>query len=336
MIKKLAILFLCFSGFVKIQAQDIHFSQFDQSYLNLNPALTGQFNGDYRFNANFKNQWAAVSDPYQTVSFSADAKSPIKTYQALALGIQFFNDEAGAGGLQTTQVGINLAHDYALNSDSNFRVIAGVHLGLISRSINFDDFSFDNQFNGSRYDANRPTGENFDQSSYSYFNVNAGLVFSYQVENRKNIIAGFSYFNLPSSNQSFFSENIPVNKRLSIHANADWFLSEKFDLLPSILIAKQGSFSEAVFGTNLRYRMNQNQSMKRNIYGGVWYRNKDALILSTGMDYNQWLVGISYDINLSDLDRASNNKGGLELAITYIIKSFKPQLRRHKICPKFL
>lgn len=327
---------LIIMGITCLNAQDFHFSQYDQSYLNLNPALTGQFNGNYRINANFKNQWASVSEPYQTLSFAADAKNIFKNYKALSLGIQFLNDEAGLGGLQTNQAGLSVSHDYPLNADSSFRVIAGVQLGFVNRSINFKDFTFDNQYNGSQYDANRPTGENFDRSSYTNFNLNSGIAFNYQVENRKSLQLGMAFFNLTSANQSFYSETIPIHKRITVHAQADWFINRKIDLLPSLLFSKQSTFKEIVFGSNLRYRMNESQSMKRNIYGGIWYRNQDALILSTGLDYNQWLVGISYDINLSDLDQASNKKGGLEIAITYIIKTYKPQILRHKLCPKFM
>ena len=45
---------------VAVQAQDIHFSQFYQSPLNLNPALTGVMNCNHRIVANYRNQWASV------------------------------------------------------------------------------------------------------------------------------------------------------------------------------------------------------------------------------------------------------------------------------------
>ena len=53
-------------------AQDIHFSQFNNSPLNLNPAQTGLFNGDWRFVGNLRNQWSSVPVPYRTFSLSTD------------------------------------------------------------------------------------------------------------------------------------------------------------------------------------------------------------------------------------------------------------------------
>ena len=47
-------------------AQDIHFSQFYFSPLNLNPAATGIFDGDYRIAGNHRQQWRSVTTPYTT------------------------------------------------------------------------------------------------------------------------------------------------------------------------------------------------------------------------------------------------------------------------------
>jgi hypothetical protein len=53
-------------------------------------------------------------------------------------------------------------------------------------------------------------------------------------------------------------------------------------------------------------------------------RRKDAAIVSAGVDYNNLNVGVSYDFNTSDLDRASNGKGGYEISLIYIIRKVKP------------
>ncbi|MBL7808489.1 MAG: type IX secretion system membrane protein PorP/SprF, partial [Saprospiraceae bacterium] len=68
---------LCFVMFAAVaQAQDIHFSQFYQSPLNLNPAMTGVMNCNHRFVANYRNQWASIlkNRAYNTYSASYDQK----------------------------------------------------------------------------------------------------------------------------------------------------------------------------------------------------------------------------------------------------------------------
>jgi len=68
-----------FSAVTLTKAQDIHFSQFYMSPLNLNPALTGVMNCNTRMVANYRNQWAAVlqANAYNTYSVSYDQKIPV-------------------------------------------------------------------------------------------------------------------------------------------------------------------------------------------------------------------------------------------------------------------
>ena len=77
---------LCAFG---LNAQDIHFSQFYTSPLNLNPAMTGLINAGQRVTVNYRNQWAGAvgSAAFNTYSASYDRK--------LAVGQE---DYFGVGG----------------------------------------------------------------------------------------------------------------------------------------------------------------------------------------------------------------------------------------------
>ena len=54
--------------------QDPSFSQFFSSPLNVNPALTGNINGDWRVISNFRDQWIGPASPYTTGTASYDTK----------------------------------------------------------------------------------------------------------------------------------------------------------------------------------------------------------------------------------------------------------------------
>ena len=77
-------------------------------------------------------------------------------------------------------------------------------------------------------------------------------------------------------------------------------------------------------GTSLRININDKPGKLYNFYMGGFLRTSDAIIFSAGLDYNFLHAAFSYDINTSDLERASNNKGGPELSLIYIIKKVKP------------
>ena len=53
------------------KTQDIHFSQFNETPVLLNPAMSCTA-FDTRIIANYKNQWASVTSPYQTYGISIE------------------------------------------------------------------------------------------------------------------------------------------------------------------------------------------------------------------------------------------------------------------------
>src|SRR5438034_10319707 len=55
-------------------AKDPAFSQFFSSPLNINPALTGNINADWRAISNFRDQWIGPASPYATGTISYDRK----------------------------------------------------------------------------------------------------------------------------------------------------------------------------------------------------------------------------------------------------------------------
>lgn len=64
-------------GGLAVLAQDIHFSQFFNTPYAQNPANIGQFDGDYRMGAVYRQQWRSVTIPYSTFGMGADRKSVV-------------------------------------------------------------------------------------------------------------------------------------------------------------------------------------------------------------------------------------------------------------------
>lgn len=321
---------------LQILGQDIHFSQFHKSYLNLNPALTGSFVGDYRFNANYRNQWSSISEPFRTFSASVEGNHLLKSVPNLRMGLLVINDEAGLGGLTNTQINTSFAYLKKLNQDSSLVGKVGVQFGFSSKRINFNRFTFDSQYNGRQFDQSLSTGESFDRNSLNYLNVNTGFGLEYFLEAQKTIEIGVSLFNLTNPNQSFDNVSSSLDIRTNLYAKADLDLKKKLDLLPAILYSTQSKFKEFILGADIRYHLEKRTLFANSLYGGIWYRTSDALILTAGLDYFQWNVGVSYDINTSQLQTASQRRGGLEISLTYIFRNFKPTYRRYKVCPNFM
>ena len=63
---------------------------------------------------------------------------------------------------------------------------------------------------------------------------------------------------------------------------------------------------------------------------------KAAAQVLAGLDYKDLRVALSYDINTSPLNTATNYQGAFEIAAWYIIKIFKdPEVKQAILCPKF-
>jgi len=321
------VLFLvsCFSF-----SQDIHFSQFYNSPLNLNPGLIGQFNGDLRLVANQRTQWSSVTSPYTTYGISVDARSIFNS--PISTGLSIYQDKAGDSDFSTLQIALGGA--YTINLDSSHSLNIGAQPSFTQRNINYNKLQFDNQYNGNFYDSNLGNGETFTKNGRTYFNLHAGLNWNYHVAQRKEIEVGIAMHNILKPQQSFFNENIPLHQRFMANINGLFAISDKIDVLPHFIWQKQHKFQEMIFGGQGKYHLN-NGNYKA-LYAGIWYRNSDASYFSIGIDYANLHVGISYDLNLSSLKVASNHRGGFEFALIYIFERYRPDLRRYKSCPDYI
>jgi len=312
-------------------AQDIHFSQFFNSPLNLNPGLAGNFIGDFRIVANQRTQWSSVTTPYSTYSLAADAKHIYKT--PFNVGLSVYHDKAGDSDFSTLQVGLSLGYTQYIG-DSSHTLSVGIQPAYVQRSINYNELQFDNQYNGSFYNSSLSNGENFGNNGRNYFNFHSGINWNYNIAQRKSVNAGFAVHNITQPQQTFFSENIPLKQRYTFHAGGLIKVHNKVDVLPRFIIASQHKYKEIIFGGSAKYHLNNGNY--KNIYAGLYYRNSDAAYITLGLDYRSFHAKVSYDINISTLEVASNNRGGFELAIIYIFERYRPVIRRYKACPNFL
>lgn len=333
--KTLVLISLLFVGW-QLRAQDIHFSQFNFSPMTLNPAMAGQFDGDYRFVANHRTQWRSVTQPYQTTGGSVDARQPLDI-KNLGAGLSMYSDKAGDSQLSTFQ--LNLAASYLLpvSRDSLHSIAFGVQTGLTHRRINYEDLYFDQQYSNGIFNPNSATGEAFAREARTYLNLNLGASYFWKVAHRKMITAGVALHNISRPRQSFYNDpEIKLDMRWTAHASAEWEVSDKIDVMPSILYMHQGPHRQFTLGVMGRYILKDYPGVYRAVFLGWHGRTRDAGFLTAGLEYDNWQVGVSYDINFSQLNVASNYRGGFEISAIYIFRQQKLRRVIHKSCPDFL
>lgn len=320
----------------KLGAQDIHFSQFKMAPSNLNPALSGDFEGDYRFIGIHRNQWSSVSKPYSTFGVSADARSFMKV-APLGVGASFYHDIAGDSRYRTLQGAISASWRFYLSSDSSHRMAGGIRPRFEQKRISYEKLQFDNQYNGLYYDPSRSTGENFARRKRAYFDTDLGVRYRYKISPEKELRAGAALYNLFNPRQSFFdNSSIRRDRRVTLFANGRYPISKEVKLHPSAFLGLQGTYHELIFGSEGEYILKENMFSYRSVFAGLWYRTRDAGYVTAGMNYDQWRVGLSYDINVSQLQPASKGRGGFEVSVRYIMRELDRPNEPHKNCPTFL
>jgi hypothetical protein len=129
---------------------------------------------------------------------------------------------------------------------------------------------------------------------------------------------------------------IKLDIKTNISGIAELPVTEKIGVLPSFLYQRQGKFSETIVGAFGKYYLPSIDGMTTAVSAGVFYRAKDAFALAANMDYKNFNVGVSYDINTSKLAEATNNRGAFELSIIYIFKKIVPFVAKKRVCPIYM
>lgn len=324
-----------------LQAQDLHFSQFYHSPLNLSPALAGIYSGDIRAIANYNSQWEQVPVDYLTFSGSIEWK---KYYQGLkssyfAVGFSFDHDQAGTS--QLGRLNFDVTGSYSRQISSTFFLTAGASIGITQRSFLTADLTFPEQFDGQQFNENL-SGESFTSTSTLNPDFAAGLNFrlqpqgAHRLTKRSKLDIGGGVYHLSQPNEAFnINDTQRLNMRFSAYALGTLMIANNFDILVRGTAQFQGPYRENLAGLSAKIHLNRQPSREVAIVLGGSYRfdsKADAIIPHIEFHVQQWLVGLNFDVNVSDLQVATLRRGGPEVAIRYIFSKVQP-LTVSKTCP---
>jgi type IX secretion system PorP/SprF family membrane protein len=323
-------------------SQDIHFSQFNESPLTLNPALTAA-TVDMRAILNYRNQWKSVTVPYETYGASFEMKARLmqwkkqahttgtfsKAKKNLALGLNFFRDKAGDAAMGTTQANLTIATN--LNIDENNSIGAGIQGGIAQRSISYAKIKWDNQYNGTSYNSALPSGESTVPSSFIYGDYSAGIQWNYgkgemyiAANNEVKANAGFAVYHVSQPKQSFIGDKEKLFSKFAFHGGCVFGIKNTNVLLaPSFMYLRQGPLQELNIGTMIKYKLREDTKYTGFKQGaavsiGGYYRNRDAVAIVGQIEVGRYSMGISYDVNLSGLKKVSTGRGGVEISLRFV------------------
>jgi type IX secretion system PorP/SprF family membrane protein len=340
------ILFVAFTSFLK--SQDVSFSQMYAAPLNLNPALTGAFEGKYRIGAIMRDQWrSAIESPYSTIAANIDLRFGLNqkriNQDAFGVGVMFMNDRSSELNFTINQIAVSGGFHKSLNTDNTKYLSGGFQIALAQRSINFNKLTFQDQFNGETGYTN-PTSENFPRNNIAYSDIHTGINYSSAFAKKSFYTVGLAIHHLTKPNISFYREQLtgilsePLHRRYSLQTNVQFPIAENVLLSPRGTISIQGPHQDAVLGANLRFKTSNYSSTA--IHVGSWTRvardistsaRLDAITILGGLEVNNILIGLSYDLNPTEIARIGNPRNSFEISITYLGEYEDINV----LCPKF-
>lgn len=312
-----------------LSAQDYHLTQYDAAKIYLNPAMTGMFDGYYRIHANYRNQWSAVAaNPFQTAAIAFDM--PVKRY---GWGAQVMNSRAGIGNFNELGITISGAYDLQCDKANIHHVSFGMAVAGVQKSVDMARLTWGNQYSMSinGFDTGVPSGENSANMERDYnMIINAGALYYYAKENsRINPFIGVSASNLNRPNESFFGYTSKLPIHYIVHTGARVGITERLVLNPRFLYMRQTNAQEMAYGILANIYLPDQDAY---IIAGPTFRNKDAAIFEVGLKMGQFTYRLSYDVNVSTLKPATNNRGGIEFSLIYVAKRRVPVVAPN--CPR--
>jgi type IX secretion system PorP/SprF family membrane protein len=341
---KKTLLFLSLLIFVSTAwAQDYRFSQFYNSPITLNPALTGKVDGIFRVALNYRNQWFNVANkPYVTYAGSFDAPILLKK-DALGLGVQIVNDRTANGLYNNVVIMGSFAYHKALGKKHSLSL--GVQGGYAQRNIDRNDLRFFSQIDPATGGVNSslPTGEVEIITNSGYFDFQAGLLGNFRFGEKVNTYIGGSMFHILQPKEEILTGTpYELKRRYVGHAGMEWQMTKVVSLLPSVIFLNQAKISELNLGTSLGFDM----SDKVLLYAGGYYRmtnkidggfgSSDAVIAYTAFQLDPVRLGFSYDVTLSSLHNTPKPTGAFEVSLTFIPKRAGDKLPDLLLfCPRF-
>lgn len=316
------------------QAQDIHFSQFQAAPIFLNPAFAGEFGGDLRLSANFRNQWQTLA-PYTTALLSVDTKIQVpNSFSHFGIAATVSSDQAGDLDFTTNFGQVSLAYNMYLGSTkkADFYTYIGAQYGRIVQ-----------RFDQSKARLESPDQELFWNSGIGYNDFSVGMV-GVVVLPSFFVHGGLALSHLNEPEVSFNSKGTDIGnvnnkellyKKLGVHLAGHFALNQnRIALLPAIQYLRQHQHQSIVLGMSLKFQKLQQRRRQRNTVDwsvGLHHRWQDALILSTQFSFaKQYNFSISYDLPLSQVRNPSNSYGAVEVALSFTL----PQKRKQGDFPR--
>ncbi len=267
-------------------------SQYIYNHYSINPAATG-ITDDLPLSFTYRKMWAGISGSPSIQYLSGH----MKVAPAMGAGVKVFNYQAGP----MRKTGIELTYSYHLEINPETRLAFGLSGLIYQFHLKKSDLDVE--------DPNDPVFTGEDKMIVPDASFGTYLY-------GENYFVGLSVPQLINRNIDLKSDNILQEKQVRhyyLFGGYNFEINQDLMLKPSLLF----KFIEAGL---FQVDVNTQVVYKDAFIFGLSYRSSDAIVFQLGFQYEELLIGYSYDLSISGLNVSTF--GSHEIYARYTLPNF--------------
>jgi type IX secretion system PorP/SprF family membrane protein len=211
------------------------------------------------------------------------------------------------------------------------RIVFGMQAGLINRRFDPSKFTLGENWNGTTGPTN-PSTEIFTRTSSTMFDMGAGALYIDGKPGKKaNIYGGVAVNHLTQPQDDFIKDaDAKLPMRVTVHGGLRYNVNDNWSITPNFLYLSQGNARETMLGAYAQVKAGE----VSDFLFGANYRFKDAFAPYVGFYHKNFVLGASYDFNISDLGKLTGKANSFEISLSWIgRKAFKAEAEQF-VCPR--
>jgi type IX secretion system PorP/SprF family membrane protein len=317
------------------------FTNYFMAPTQLNPAMTGAYEGTYRVGGLRRNQWPVASPTYGTTSLFVDAPLlMVGKRHWIGAGFSFFNDVAKVDipgqtlNLKQSVPALSVAFHYAIDKKYKNVLTIGIKGGSSNYSASLPDIQL-TYSEISKGAVNKDWRPN--ELSTTFMDLSAGVMLKSKIDKKSDIVTGFSLGHLNTPDYSLRgSTTADLPLALTAHFEYNRQLNKKLSISPNFLYRQIAGSRDISLQGVAGYKLDPVKRNDLTLKGGVGFRTlgQNHLVdILLGADFKNYKFMMAYDIPNA---RIGGVGGTLELALHYTGRIYKPVATKdNHFCPKY-
>jgi len=311
------------------KAQDFVLSQPFAAAQYLSPASVGNGVFDQRIQSNFRTESIGGTNYARNLVVGWDRKYNRRSLDQsnyLGIGAQIISEQLEDGLINTNYITVNTAYHLFLDGDDFSNLAIGLGITYAQTTLDRSKLNFSQMYNPGTGAFDIASNEIF-LSNPGRLSVNTGLLYTKH--------SGNTFLQL-SANGFFFAKpdvtNSPYNEapgmRSTLFMNLEKYFNVDYTFLIHGAFSNRNKASSYLLGGSVSLPIKYEFDHDRRLYLGCFYRYKEAITPSVNILMDNYIFGLSYDINNNGLTAAGIRSNSFELTFSKSFGKRKQDLMR--------